>query len=203
MKTLWTGARGKRRSWRITAAPELAAVMWRTSGRGTGCQGAVTRRCWREGPRPGASGSIVFTSRGANMLPTTNIRTLPHAFALWLLREVKQHVRDLSDSLGGSTTRTHGEPHNIAPTFSGYTFVCKIELAARLEYMNLLPLWISGRPRVGAWWGRIQARPAFKAGLSNRLTITDFKAMKKFGGAIRQRLGERRNEYLEEFGPED
>jgi len=75
--------------------------------------------------------------------------------------------------------------------------------AARLEYMDLLPLWISGRPRVGAWWGRIQTRPAFKAGLSDRLTAPDFEAMKKFGGAIRQRLGERRNEYLEEFGPED
>ena len=104
--------------------------------------------------------------------------------------------RKLESVLGDGRTWVSGDQYTLAD-------INLAPYAARLEYMDLLPLWISGRPRVGAWWGRIQTRSAFKAGLSERLTASDFEAMKKFGGAISQRLGERRNEYLQEFGTKD
>ena len=104
--------------------------------------------------------------------------------------------RKLESVLGDGRAWVSGDQYTLAD-------INLAPYAARLEYMDLLPLWTFGRPRVGAWWGRTQTRPAFKAGLSDRLTASDFDAMKKFGGAIRQRLGERRNEYLEEFSAKD
>ena len=104
--------------------------------------------------------------------------------------------RKLESVLGDGRAWVSGDQYTLAD-------INLAPYAARLEYMDLLPLWTSGRPRVGAWWCRTQTRPAFKAGLSDRLTASDFDAMKKFGGAIRQRLGERRNEYLEEFSAKD
>ena len=71
--------------------------------------------------------------------------------------------------------------------------------AARLEYLDLLGLWVDHRPAVKAWWDRIKARPGYRAGLSDKLSATEIEPMRRFGRAIRQRMAERRQEYLEAF----
>ncbi len=71
--------------------------------------------------------------------------------------------------------------------------------AARLEYLDLLQVWIDDRPNVAAWWERIKARPGYRSGLSGRLTDGEIEPMRRFGGAIRQRVAERRQEYLDAF----
>lgn len=71
--------------------------------------------------------------------------------------------------------------------------------AARLEYMELLDIWIEDRPGIVAWWHRIKARPAYQRGLSDRLTASDIEPMKRFGGAIHRRVAELRQGYLGEF----
>lgn len=71
--------------------------------------------------------------------------------------------------------------------------------AARLEYLDLIGVWIEDRPLVGAWWARVKARPVYRTQLSGRLTEAEIEPMKRFGGAIRQRLAERRQEYLRDF----
>ena len=71
--------------------------------------------------------------------------------------------------------------------------------AARLEYLDLLGVWIAERPAVGAWWGRLKARPVYRTQLSGRLTEAEIEPMRRFGGAIRERMAERRQEYLDAF----
>lgn len=67
---------------------------------------------------------------------------------------------------------------------------------ARLEYLDLLPVWIAGRPNVDAWWARAKSRPSFSEAISGRLTAEEMAAMKAHGGRIRGRIVERRAEYL-------
>jgi len=71
--------------------------------------------------------------------------------------------------------------------------------AARLEYLELLTVWVEHRPAVAAWWERIKARPGYRMGLSDLLTEAEIEPMNRFGGAIRQRMAERRQEYFEDF----
>jgi glutathione S-transferase len=67
---------------------------------------------------------------------------------------------------------------------------------ARIGYLDLLDLWIADRPATKAWWARAQALPSFKAAIPDKLTDADITAMNTFGGKIRERVGERRQEYL-------
>jgi glutathione S-transferase len=67
---------------------------------------------------------------------------------------------------------------------------------ARLGYLDLLDLWIADRPATQTWWARMQARPSFKVAIPDRLTEADITAMRTFGGAIRDRVSERRSEYM-------
>ncbi len=67
---------------------------------------------------------------------------------------------------------------------------------ARLDYLDLLEVWIKDRPNVQAWWGRVQKLPAFRSQVAAKTSAEDATDMKKFGGAIRERVRERRDEYM-------
>jgi glutathione S-transferase len=57
--------------------------------------------------------------------------------------------------------------------------------AARLDYLGLLDLWTSGRPRVQNWWAHASAWPYFKSGLSDLITAVEFAEMRTHGPKIR------------------
>lgn len=65
---------------------------------------------------------------------------------------------------------------------------------ARLEYLDLLGLYVEERPRVQAWWARVKARPSF-AVIEDRLTREEKAEMRTYGGAMRGRVGEKLAEY--------
>lgn len=67
---------------------------------------------------------------------------------------------------------------------------------ARLAYLDLLEVWIADRPATRKWWRRVQALPSFQASVTHKTTDEDVTVMKTFGGRIRGRVGERREEYL-------
>jgi glutathione S-transferase len=67
---------------------------------------------------------------------------------------------------------------------------------ARLEYLGLLDLWIGERPHVQAWWLRAKARPGFVASIPDVLSENEVAEMHTAGARIRQRVGERRAEFL-------
>ena len=67
---------------------------------------------------------------------------------------------------------------------------------ARLEYLNLLDLFLAERPLARAWWARAKAVPSFQASIPAKLTETDVANMRNFGSKIRDRVAERRLEYV-------
>lgn len=72
---------------------------------------------------------------------------------------------------------------------------------ARIAYLELLPVWAAERPHVQAWWERAQARPSFIAAIPDVLTADDVAEMRNSGARIRQRVAERRAEYLADLQP--
>ena len=73
---------------------------------------------------------------------------------------------------------------------------------ARLAYLDLLDIWLEQRPAVADWWRRIQALPSFAASVPGKLAPADLEAMRTFGAKIRDRVGERRADYLAGLKPD-
>lgn len=72
-------------------------------------------------------------------------------------------------------------------------------LVARLEYLDLLDIWISNRPHVRAWWQRATHRPSFAGGITDHFKANEVTEMKNFGSKIKEQVREERQKYLEEF----
>ena len=66
----------------------------------------------------------------------------------------------------------------------------------RLEYLDLLDVWVADRPRVKSWWARAKARPSYLDAIVGKLKPEEIAAMKMHGGKIRDRIAARRSEYL-------
>ena len=58
-------------------------------------------------------------------------------------------------------------------------------LVARLDYLGLLDLWTTDRPRVEGWWAHAKAWPFFKTGLSDLISEVEFSEMKMHGPKVR------------------
>jgi glutathione S-transferase len=70
---------------------------------------------------------------------------------------------------------------------------------ARLEYLNLLDLFIAERPRVPAWWQRVKNLSSYKKAIPDMLTEEDTSTMHSFGTKIRDRIRARRAEHLTQY----
>ena len=70
---------------------------------------------------------------------------------------------------------------------------------ARMEYLDLLDVWTEKRPATLDWWSRAKARPSFVEAIAGKLTTDEIAAMKTHGSKIRDRIAERRAEYLAQF----
>ena len=67
---------------------------------------------------------------------------------------------------------------------------------ARLAYLDLLDVWIADRPATQAWWKLAQTRESFEKSIPANIKPNEFEEMKLHGGKIRERVAERRAEYL-------
>jgi glutathione S-transferase len=70
---------------------------------------------------------------------------------------------------------------------------------ARLAYLDLLDVWMAGRPATREWWRRVQGLPSFLAAITHKTTAEDVAFMKTFGSRIRERVAERLEEYRHEL----
>ena len=52
----------------------------------------------------------------------------------------------------------------------------------RIEYLNLLDIWMDDRPRVAEWWERAKARPCAVACIPGRLDADDIATMSEHSG---------------------
>lgn len=71
---------------------------------------------------------------------------------------------------------------------------------ARLAYLQLLDAWTTDRPHTRAWWERVQSLPSFRKAVREPLTEPEMDAMATFGARLRDRVIERRQEYLSMLG---
>jgi glutathione S-transferase len=90
---------------------------------------------------------------------------------------------------------TAGGPWLVGPAMS-LADINMMPFVARLGYLDLLDAWIAERPTTRDWWARVQALPTFRAAIIDKTTPAEVEAMKTFGGRIRARVGEIREEFL-------
>lgn len=67
----------------------------------------------------------------------------------------------------------------------------------RIEYLNLIDIWLDDRPQVADWWERAKARPSAQACIPERLNEDDIAAMGGYGSKLRDAVAAKRAEYLE------
>lgn len=67
----------------------------------------------------------------------------------------------------------------------------------RIEYLNLIDIWMDDRPRVAEWWERAKARPSADACIPGRLNEDDIDTMGESGKKIHDAVAAKRAEYLE------
>jgi glutathione S-transferase len=70
---------------------------------------------------------------------------------------------------------------------------------ARLEYLNMLDIFIYERPRVQTWWARSKQLSSYKKAIPEMLDEEDISTMKISGTKIRDRIRARREEHLTQF----
>lgn len=71
---------------------------------------------------------------------------------------------------------------------------------ARLEYLNLLDLFIADREPVSRWWQRSKMLPSYQKAIPDMLNEEDISEMYASGTKIRERIGELRTEHLAQYG---
>jgi glutathione S-transferase len=60
--------------------------------------------------------------------------------------------------------------------------------AARLDYLNILGIWIVKRPHVTAWWHRAKARPSYHEAIAKLLNDAQVRAMASSGLRIKDQI---------------
>jgi glutathione S-transferase len=70
---------------------------------------------------------------------------------------------------------------------------------ARLEYLNMLDIFIDERPRVQAWWARSKELSSYKKAIPEMLDEEDLSTMKISGAKIREQIRARREEHLTQY----
>lgn len=70
---------------------------------------------------------------------------------------------------------------------------------ARLDYLGLLDIWSAERPLLRAWWDRVQSLPPVIRAISEVVSRAEIDEMAEFGGKLRDRMAEIRDEYLIRF----
>ena len=70
---------------------------------------------------------------------------------------------------------------------------------ARLEYLNLLDIFINERPRVQKWWAQSKALASYKQAIPDMLNNDDLSAMMAAGTKIREQIRARREEHLTQY----
>jgi glutathione S-transferase len=70
---------------------------------------------------------------------------------------------------------------------------------ARLEYLNMLDIFIGERPRVQAWWARSKELSSYKKAIPGMLDQEDLSTMKISGTKIRERIRALREKHLTQY----
>ncbi len=133
-------------------------------------------------------------ARGARFRNVGDLRRRDRYVAAYELGVESPYVRwgiSACERAFGSIDSTLGKRGNwlVGDAFS----LAEISLMphlARLEYLNLLDIWIGNRPGVLGWWARCKARASFAAAIADALTQQEREEMDVSGTRIRARVRE-------------
>ena len=89
----------------------------------------------------------------------------------------------------------HGGPWLLGAALS-LADINMMPYVARVQYLNLLDLWLEHRPRTQAWFAQAQALPSFRSCITEKLMADDFEKMQRFGTAIREQVRGQRDKYI-------
>ena len=70
---------------------------------------------------------------------------------------------------------------------------------ARLEYLNMLDIFIDGYPHVQSWWARSKELSSYRKAIPEMLDEEDLSTMMVSGTKIREQIRARREEHLEQY----
>ncbi|MBT3550010.1 MAG: glutathione S-transferase family protein [Rhodospirillaceae bacterium] len=71
-----------------------------------------------------------------------------------------------------------------------------IPYVGRLEFLNLLDIWLQERPLTRAWWALALERPSTNAAIRAPMADKDWEDMQKYGGQLRGEITRIRDDYL-------
>ena len=67
----------------------------------------------------------------------------------------------------------------------------------RIDYLDLIDIWLDDHPAAAAWWERAKEQPSAVACIPDRLNDDDIAKMQESGGKLREAVRAKRAEYLE------
>jgi hypothetical protein len=116
------------------------------------------------------------------------------------LRNMTEHQRQIR-------FRNVGDPARCAllstyehGTDSPYVFYGNLmPFVARLEYLNLLDIFIADRPRVQTWWQHCKELTGYQKAIPNMLTEEDTLEMHASGTKIRDSIRAHRTKHLTQY----
>ena len=69
----------------------------------------------------------------------------------------------------------------------------------RLDYLQLLDIWISERPHVQSWWQSTQETESFRKAVTEALSDKEYANMKEHGSKIREQIADLRHSYIRDY----
>jgi len=88
-----------------------------------------------------------------------------------------------------------GRPWLVGHNFS-LADINVMPFAARLDYLNLLGVWVAHRPSVRTWWDRARSRPSFSDAIAKLLSPEQIEAMSSSGSRIRDKVATKHDEIV-------
>lgn len=86
------------------------------------------------------------------------------------------------------------------PWLAGHNFsladINVMPFAARLDYLNLLDVWVAYRPGVRAWWDHARSRPSFATAIAKLLSPEQIETMSSSGSRIRDQIAAKHDEIV-------
>ncbi len=114
-------------------------------------------------------------------------------FAFRAIASYERLLRDLENRLVETWEWIAGGRYSLAEA-------AMTPYLARVEYIGLLDIWMSGRTNALAWWNRVKSRASFDAVMTGTLTAADLEEMRGSGAKIRSHVAARHHAYLSAIG---
>ncbi len=88
-----------------------------------------------------------------------------------------------------------GGPWLVSGMFS-LADINMIPFVWRIEFLDLIDIWMDDYPRVAEWWARAKARPSAASRIAGRLKPEEIAEMKNSGAKLRDAVAAKRRAYL-------